>query len=413
MSLFPNRLWFFCALAGLAAVVGLTNLASAVDPPPTTNVHWNRKILDTKFRSEGVAAGDFNRDGKMDIAAGNVWFEAPNWEMRLFRDKAEEFNPHNYSNSFVNVVEDRNGDGWDDLIVVDFPGIQTWWFENPQNKPGPWKKHVVVDVTNNESPQYLDVDGDGKKELLFATSNDPKQPNAAERFMALARPQQDPTKPFVIQRISANSAPSTEKFSHGLGAGDINGDGRNDVVVPKGWWEGPAAGAEQAEWKFHEAPFGENCSQMYVYDFNGDGRNDVLSTSAHLFGMWWHEQTENGWKTHEISKLFSQTHALCLADINGDGKPDFVTGKRYWAHGPAGDIDPHAPAIVAWYELRQKDGKPFWIPREIDHNSGVGTQFEVVDINGDGLLDVITSNKRGVFLFEQLRDKPAEKAAAK
>ena len=92
---------------------------------------------------------------------------------------------------------------------------------------------------------------------------------------------------------------------------------------------------------------------------------------------------------------------LCLADINGDGLPDFVTGKRWWAHGPKGDVDPDEPAVVYWFELTRKDGKPVWIPHQIDDDSGVGTQFEVADINGDGLLDIVISNKKGAHLFIQ------------
>jgi len=141
-----------------------------------------------------------------------------------------------------------------------------------------------------------------------------------------------------------------------------------------------------------------------VFDFDGDGDNDVLSSAAHKVGIWWHEQlADSKWQTHEIENGFTQTHALCLADINGDGLPDFVTGKRWWAHGPKGDINPGDPAVLFWYELKREAGKPTWIPHEIDHDSGVGTQFEVADVNGDKLLDVVISNKKGVFYFEQVR----------
>jgi hypothetical protein len=120
-------------------------------------------------------------------------------------------------------------------------------------------------------------------------------------------------------------------------------------------------------------------------------------------GIWWHEQLADGWKTHQISDAISQTHSLCLADINGDKLPDFVTGKRWWAHGPKGDARPDEPAVVMWFELSRRDGRPVWTPHEIDHDSGVGTQFEVADVNGDGLLDVVTSNKKGSYYFEQVR----------
>ncbi len=140
---------------------------------------------------------------------------------------------------------------------------------------------------------------------------------------------------------------------------------------------------------------------MYVYDFDGDGDADVLTSAAHNIGIWWYEQTKEGWTQHEIDNSFSQSHALCLADINRDGLPDFVTGKRWWAHGPGGDPNPGDPAVVVWFELSRKDGKPQWKAHRIDDDSGVGTQFEVADVDRDGLLDVVTVNKKGARWFQQ------------
>jgi VCBS repeat protein len=279
----------------------------------------------------------------------------------------------------------------------------TWWLENPKKPDTQWPQHVLTPVTNNESPQFVDVDGDGKLDLLAAFAPDPKSFDGPERRMGFMTRTSDPLALWKIHSVSAREAPGTKRYSHGVGLGDINRDGRKDIVVTQGWWEAPAK-LTDAEWQFHAAPLGEDCAQMHVFDFDGDGDNDVLSTAAHRVGMWWHEQLPEGkWQTHLIDDSFTQTHALCLADINGDGLPDFVTGKRWWAHGPKGDVNPGDPAVMYWFELKREGNKPTWIPHQFDHDSGVGTQFEVADVNADGLLDVVTSNKKGVYYFEQER----------
>jgi hypothetical protein len=387
---------FLLVIGALAHSVGGQSAAAG-------KISFRKSVLDTKFRSEGVAVGDFNRDGKKDIAAGTVWYEAPDWKMRLIGELAPEYDPLQYSHAFQTFADDLNGDGWTDLIVVDWPGSFTYWFENPKTAGAKWPQHVLTPVTNNESPQLVDVDGDRKLDLLAAFSPDPKNFDGPERRMGFMTRTSDPYAPWTIHAVSAREAPSTKRYSHGIGLGDINGDGRKDILVKEGWWEAPAR-PTGGEWTFHAAPLGEDCAQMHVFDFDGDGDGDVLSTAAHKTGMWWHEQLGGGqWRTHLIDDSFTQTHALCLADINGDGLPDFVTGKRWWAHGPKGDDKPGDPAVLFWYELKREGGKPTWTPHQIDHDSGVGTQFEVADVNGDGLLDIVTSNKKGVRYFEQVR----------
>lgn len=375
----------------------------SAEEPAAKSVRFQRTELDAKFRSEGVAVADFNKDGKLDIAAGWVWYEAPDWKMHQLTEKAPDHDPKGYSNSFCCFAEDVNHDGWSDLIVVDFPGTPTWWFENPKASDKLWPKHTVTPVTNNESPTYLDIDGDGKKELLCAVAPTSETSDGPDRQMAYLTPTKDPLEPWTIHPISAKGAPGCQRYSHGLGVGDVNSDGRNDVLVGDGWWEAPPKD-DGSEWKFHKAGFGGLGAQMYAFDFDGDGDSDVFSSSPHAFGMWWHEQVgKDEWKTHEIDKTFSQVHGVCFADINGDKLPDLVCGKRWWAHA-AGDPGVDDPAVFFWFELKRENGRPVWIPHQFDHNSGVGTQFELHDVNGDGLLDIISSNKKGVHLFTQVRE---------
>src|SRR5207248_4199507 len=92
--------------------------------------------------------------------------------------------------------------------------------------------------------------------------------------MAYFTPGQDPTQPWELHPISEPSAPGkevpgTRKFSHGLGVGDVNGDGRLDVLCTGGWWEQPGKADGQAPWKFHPANLGEACADMYAFDMDG------------------------------------------------------------------------------------------------------------------------------------------------
>lgn len=365
---------------------------------------FKKTKLDEKFRGEGVAVGDFNHDGNLDLATGEGYYAAPDWKFQPIREQAREFDPLKYSECFQAWARDFNNDGWDDLLVVEFPGRPTVWLENPKGVERPWTRRVAVEVTNNESPEFTDVDGDGFSDLLLGTSADPKNSDGPEKYMAIARPDPDPKKPWKLQTVSEKNVDMARKFYHGIGAGDLNGDGLLDIVTPNGWWQQPRLGDRRPTWAFTPAKLGEPCAQMHVFDFDGDGDADVLSSAAHKLGMWWHEQTKEGWQTHEISQDFSQTHALVHVDLNGDNLPDFVTGKRYWAHGPNGDVNPGDPAVLYWFELSRKEGKPVWTPHKIDDDSGVGTQFQVTDVTGDGKLDIAIANKKGVFLFEQVRE---------
>lgn len=386
------------ALAVVAFVVyGLTTIGY-VAPPRT--VTFKKTVLDREFRSEGVAVADVNKDGKPDVLAGNLWYEAPNWTLHEIAPPGKFDAAKGYSNSFVNFAMDVNKDGWMDQIRIGLPfDHKVLWLENPKGKAGHWAEHVVFRNACNESPTLANLAGAGKDPVMVFSFDDAQ--------MAWYELGKDPNAEFTAHTISDKFPKDKSKdagvfrYSHGLGVGDINGDKRPDVLIRGGYWEAPAD-PRQPNWKFVPKNFGDEAAQMYVYDVDGDGLNDVLSSSAHKIGIWWHQQQKDGsFVTRTIDGSFSQSHALELVDINGDGLKDLVTGKRFWAHGPNGDINPNDPAVVVWFELRRKGKEVSWVKHEIDNDSGVGTQFAIADLNGDKRPDIITSNKKGVHVFVQ------------
>jgi len=366
-------------------------------PAAESQIRFQKIVVDKIFRAEGVAVGDVNRDGKIDVLAGDVWYAAPEWKMHEIRPVGQYDGTKGYSQCFANFAQDINGDGWVDSIVIGMPGEPCRWYENPKGKPGHWKERIVVNSACNETPLFVDLLGNGRPVLLFAVS--------PEGFMAWFSVPKDLEALWDMRIIAGPNAPGTERYSHGLGCGDVNGDGRNDVLFTEGWWEAPED-RTQKNWKWHPAKLGPACADMLVYDVDDDGDSDVITSSAHNYGIWWFEQLPPAdgtqFKQHIIFDKFSQPHAIRLIDMNGDGVKDLVTGKRYFAH-QGGDPGGMEPAVLYWFELRRpQKGKVEYIPHKIDDDSGVGTQFEVTDMNKDGKWDIVTSNKKGVHVFLQI-----------
>ncbi len=398
----------FCFLATFFS------FAFGADPvqPLTPHPNWKKTVIDKAFRSEGVAVADVNQDGKMDILNGEAWYEAPDWKVHEIRKPGNYGDGEKgYSQSFACWADDINKDGFPDLIVIGFPGAPCHWFENPKGKDGYWKQHEICSSACNETPIYVDLMGNGKKVLLMGTQP-PKQENMGQ--MAFFTPNaEDPTKIWTLNPISELSAkgkeiPGTFKYAHGLGIGDINKDGKMDVLCTGGWWEQPSK-IEGQPWIFHSTKIGENSADMFVFDFDGDGLNDVLSSSAHKYGIWWHKQNKGDSKENTFNSrvlfpdLVSETHAMHFVDLDGDGVKDLVTGKRFYSHGKS---EPGAllPAYVYMLKgSKSADGITNFTPIVLDNNSGIGTQFAIADINGDGTLDIITSNKKGTYLLEQIK----------
>jgi hypothetical protein len=413
-----SRLFPLLALVAAAAGAGLMSPdtpAAAQDKAAAPHITWKKIALDRKFRSEGVAVADVNKDGKTDVLNGEYWYEAPDWtphELQPPMDHKDGLG--NYSRVFACWCEDLNGDGYPDLIVIDFPGAPCYWMENPKGKDGHWQKHTIWHSACNETPIYTDLLGTGKRALVMGYQPEGANPAGNEGRMAYFTPDpKDPTAKWVAHPLSdpdKPGAPGSNRFSHGLGVGDVNNDGRNDVICTNGWWEQPEKPDGKTPWVFHNAPLGEACADMFAYDVDGDGRNDVLSTSAHKFGVWYHRQGQDPktkqttWSTTTLfGMLCSETHAAHFVDIDGDGVKDLVTGKRWWSHGRSEPGSSWNAAIYYLKGTKNADKITSFFPVLVDSDSGIGTQFAVENVNGDKLPDIITSNKKGVRILLQER----------
>lgn len=394
----------FCLIA-LLLPVGQSHAQETVEPDGVIH-HFERITLDSKFFAEGATFGDLNGDGHADLIAGPWWYQGPNFEQRQAFYPPKTFDPAGYSDNFFAFVHDFNLDGHNDILIIGFPGKDASWFQNPGKAVGDWTRHRVLDNVDNESPTFTDLTGDGEPEIVC-------QQNGK---LGWAGPDPaDPTAPWVFHQASADDVGNS--FTHGLGVGDIDGDGRKDLLLKTGWWQQPEVLDGDPAWEFHPFSFSRRRggAQMLTLDVDGDGDTDVVtSLDAHGWGLSWFEQIRNEtgitFREHRIIDSrpedspygvnFSQMHAICLADIDGDGLEDIVTGKRYWAHGPDGDPDSTAAAVVYWFRLqRSPGGKAEFVPHLADDNSGVGVQVVAGDVNADGLTDIVISNKKGTYLL--------------
>lgn len=403
----------------VALVLGFSNctathLASIAGP---REMRFERRVLSSDFYGEGATFADLDRDGVNDVVSGPYWYRGPDFEERREIYEPKVYDPKGYSDSFFDFARDFDGDGWLDVLVIGFPGKEAAWFENPHVPTQRWKRHLVHTTVDNESPWFADINGDGAPEIVC---NDHGR-------LAWIAPGPDVREPWIVHPITAELGYGN--FTHGLGVGDVDGDGRADVLTKDGWWKQPASLAGDPLWEAHPFVFAQaGGAQMLVFDVDGDRDNDVVtSLAAHGFGLTWYEHVERPagklqFVAHPVmgatpqdnphGVCFAELHALAACDMNGDGMLDVVTGKRFWSHGQHGDPEAGNPAVLYWFELSRGAQGVDWIPHRIDDDSGVGTQVVAGDIDGDKRADVVIGNKLGTFVFLQRASAPAASISA-
>jgi len=348
-----------------------------------------RQQLIAAESAESVGVFDVNNDHNLDLVSGSYWYEGPGFLKRHLIGQG--FRVSEYFDDFSTIPLDVNGDGKIDFITGGWFGKKLQWVENPGNEEE-WEKHDIAITGNIESTRAWDVDGDGFVELV------PNTPGNPLIYYSLIRDKNNkPTGTFMTTKVAENQG-------HGLGFGDINGDGLGDFIVSNGWLEAPKDKSNKS-WLFHpDFNLNEDASvPIIVADVNQDGLNDLIVGHGHSYGLNWLEQKNEAGKRkfiqHPIDPYHSQYHTMEWADLDNDGKMELITGKRYRAHN---DKDPGSNDAMELCYFKW-NGESF-TKNVISYGpfgkgKGTGLSFSIADLLNTGRKDLIFAGKDGLYIF--------------
>jgi hypothetical protein len=404
-SLF-HRYRILCAASlALCSVVGPTSIAE--EPQAPNSPAWKKHTINERSPFEAVGVADFNGDGKKDVFSGDSWYAAPDWTQHKVRSVPPGTNPQ-YHEDFADAPLDVNGDGRVDIVTCAYFSRRIAWVENPSEPTKTWVEHEIDTPGSMETSYLLDLYGDKTPVLI---------PNVGGQVLLYELVSSGPKVEWKTRKLDPKGA------GHGVGHGDINRDGRIDLITPNGWYEQPLD--LSSEWPFHpEFQLGTASIEIIGHDFDGDGDTDVVWGMGHDFGLHWLLQSTDAagnraWSKKDIDTSFSQVHTLHLADFDGDGEQEFVTGKRIYAHAsePGATAEPCLylfkfdrttsewrkttvyrgdPAPAAPINPEQRDALKDFRPG----SAGTGLQMALHDMDSDGDIDIVAPGKSGLYWFE-------------
>ena len=370
--------------------------ACTVQTAPAADVAFRKHVIDADAQFCAACVFDVNHDGKLDIVCGSYWYEAPTWKKHFVREVEALGNPPRFD-GYAHLPMDVNGDGWTDIITVNYRSKSLKWLEHPGPGFGPWTAHTIDEPGPMETGRLVDINGDGQLDIL---------PNGVQVAGWWELVREKNADGIVTPRFIRHDLPG-EVAGHGVGFGDIDGDGHGDIVGPRGWLQAPVDRRE-GRWLWHpEFDLDTASVPILVVDVNGDGHNDIVWGRAHNFGLYWLEQDvsdpkQRRWIKHAIDTSWGGAHAPLWADLDGDGVPELIVGKRYLPH-EGRDPGEYDPLVSYRYQFDRNTRTWRRYPISLEDGVGFGLDPKVVDLDGDGDLDLVCSDRCGLYWLENLR----------
>ncbi len=439
---------------------------------------YEKVVIHDQFLAESCSIADYDNDGLPDVSSGRIWYAGPDFKAQHpFRDghgplprngSAPELNT-GVADDWADYPFDVNADGNTDIIncaQVDVDEVKNtpnaigtvqhhstcYWYQNPgragQSGDPNWTPHLLHNDVRLEQHGLIDMNGDGFPELYGACKSC-MPPETKGYYQAN---QKDPTAPWSYHAVTGHF---TFPFGglgklHGEGGGDVNGDGLPDLLERTGAWlqqpdgtfneiactsKNTPKGCGFIEQDFYDGLLdnagNKGPSHMYAVDMDLDGVADVVAADwAHGEGLFWYRQDGGGKFTKyqfmgganptDQSKWgagFSEPHALQVVDMDGDGRPDVVTGKMRFANPLGqGDPDPNGtPYVYVFKNVATPDARtgapitlqpvlvdPVGVPGPVgspEGGMGIGRQLALGHANKDGILDICVATKVGLAVF--------------